>query len=252
MNRYEGNTAVVIGGTHGMGRAMVDALREGGARVLLTGHNEMNVAAARAELGPAADVVCSDVTRLAHIDALAEHVAEALGGIDALFVNQGYAAVAPFDEVTEATYDRHFDVNAKGAFFTVQRLAPLVRDGGAIVFTSSVADEGGAAGMIAYSASKAALWSFAQGFAAELLPRRIRVNAVSPGFIRTPSMGVDAPEEWKTEFSRIGDETTPMRRHGTAEEVAAATLFVAFEATFSTAVKLPAVGGLGRGIQAPA
>lgn len=127
-------------------------------------------------------------------------------------------------------------------------LAPLLNDGGSIVFTSSVADEGGVPGMVAYSASKAALWSMAQGFAAELLPRGIRVNAVSPGFIDTPTMGVDAPDELRREFMRIGDERTPMKRHGTAEEVAAAALFLAFDATFSTAVKLPVDGGLGRRI----
>ncbi len=125
-----------------------------------------------------------------------------------------------------------------------------MHDGGSIVFTSSVADDGGTPGMIAYSASKAALWSFAQGFAAELLPRGIRVNAVSPGFINTPSMGVDATDAERAEFSKLGDEITPMKRHGTAEEVAVAALFLAFDATFTTAAELPVDGGWGQGITA--
>ena len=251
MIEYAGKKAVVTGGTHGMGRAMVEALLAGGAEVLLTGRNEKNLEAARSKLGPQARVVRSDAASMVDIDDLGRQVGDAFGAIDALFVNHGYARVEPFEEVTEASYHRQFDVNAKGAFFTVQRLAPLIRDGGSIVFTGSVADEGGSPGMIAYSASKAALWSFAQGFAAELLPRGIRVNAVSPGFVDTPSMGVDAPEEWKAGFSEVGDEVTPMKRHGTPEEVARAAMFLAFGATFTTAVKLPVDGGLGRGIEAP-
>lgn len=251
MNNYAGKKAVVTGGTQGMGLAMVEALLEGGAEVLLTGRNEKNLEAARAELGAGAHVVRSDAARMSDIEALGIEIEERFDGIDAVFVNHGYARMESFDQVTEDTFDRQFDVNARGAFFTVQRLAPLIRDGGSIVFTSSIADEGGTPGMIAYSASKAALWSFAQGFAAELLPKGIRVNAVSPGFIETPSMGIDASEEWRAGFSEVGDEATPMKRHGTPGEVAKAALFLAFDATFTTAAKLPVDGGLGRGIEAP-
>ncbi len=251
MDEYAGKKAVVTGGTHGMGRAMVEALLEGGAEVLLTGRNGKNLEAARDGLGTGVHVVRSDAASMPDVEALGARVEDELGGIDALFVNHGYASMEPFEAVTEDSYDRHFDVNTRGAFFTVQRLVPLIRDGGSIVFTSSIADEGGTPGMIAYAASKAALWSFAQGFAAELLPRGIRVNAVSPGFIDTPSMGVDASEEWRAGFSELGDEITPMKRHGTPEEVAKAALFLAFDATFTTAVKLPVDGGLGRGIEAP-
>ncbi len=232
-----------------MGMAMTRALVDGGAQVVLTGRDAEKIASARTELGSRAAVVRADVTSMSDIEELAEQVGCRTAAIDALFVNQGYAALEPYDTVTEAVYDRHFDVNTKGAYFSVQRLAPLLRDGGAVVFTSSIADEGGSPGMIAYSASKAAVWSFAQGFAAELLPRGIRVNAVSPGFIATPSMGIDASEEAKADFSRLGDEITPMKRHGKPEEVAAAALFLAFEATYTTAVKLPVDGGLGQGIQ---
>jgi NAD(P)-dependent dehydrogenase (short-subunit alcohol dehydrogenase family) len=246
MSRYAGKKAVVTGGTHGMGLAIAKGLLDGGAEVLVTGRNERNFEEARAQLGPRAHVVRSDAASMADIDALGAAVKEALGEIDALFVNHGYAKLAPFDQVTEEVYDRHFDVNAKGAFFIVQRLAPLVRDGGAVVFTSSVADSGGSPGMLAYSGSKAALWSFAQGFAAELLPRGIRVNAVSPGFIDTPTMGVDASDADRATFQKLGDEVTPMRRHGTPGEVAAAALFLAFDATFTTGAKLPVDGGLGQ------
>lgn len=252
MSRYEGKKAVITGGTHGMGLAIGTALVERGAEVVVTGRNERNVEAARSVLGPGAQVVRSDVASMADIAALGDLVADRLGQLDAVFVNAGVAYLATVEESTEDVYDRTFDVNAKGAFFTVQRLIPLVRDGGSFVFTTSVADEGGSPGMGAYAGSKAALWSFAQVLAAELLPRRIRVNAVSPGFIDTPTMGVtDATTQQRAAFSKMGDEITPLRRHGTVDEVATAALFLAFEATFTTGVKLPVDGGLGRGLSAP-
>lgn len=252
MSKYAGKKAVVTGGTHGMGLAMVKALLDGGAEVLLTGRNEQNIDAARGELGHRAHVVRSDTASMADIESLGELVAERLSRVDAVFINAGVAYSQPFEQATEAIYDKIFDVNTKGAFFTVQRLLPLVRDGGSFVFTASVADEGGTPGMGPYAGSKAALWSFAQVLAAELLPRRIRVNAVSPGFIDTPTMGMTgASDEARAAFSKLGDEITPMKRHGTSEEVAAAALYLAFEATFTTGVKLPVDGGLGQGISAP-
>jgi NAD(P)-dependent dehydrogenase (short-subunit alcohol dehydrogenase family) len=168
-----------------------------------------------------------------------------------VLVNAGYSKLEPFDRVTEASYDRQFAVNAKGAFFTVQRLGPLVRDGGAFVFTTSVANKTGNPGMSVYSGAKAALWSFAQTFAAELLPRGIRVNAVSPGFIKTPTMGVDASDEERATFEQAGNALTPMGRNGSPEEVARAALFLAFDATFTTGVELPVDGGIAQGLAPP-
>jgi NAD(P)-dependent dehydrogenase (short-subunit alcohol dehydrogenase family) len=159
----------------------------------------------------------------------------------------------PVASVTEASFDRVFDVNTKGAFFTLQRLTPLVRDGGAIVMTTSVADGSGTPGMSVYAASKAALRSFASSLAAELLPRGIRVNAVSPGFIDTPTMGAAGlSDEQRALFRHLGDDITPMKRHGTAAEVARAVLFLAFDATFTTGTVLPVDGGLGQNLTPPA
>lgn len=252
MNKYAGKKAVVTGGTHGMGLAMVRALLDGGAEVLLTGSDEQRIEAARGELGSRAHPVRSDAANMADVDALGGLVETRFGQVDAVFINAGVAYGQPFEQVTEAMYDKTFDVNTKGAFFTVQRLIPLVRDGGSFVFTTSVADARGTPGMGAYAGSKAALWSFAQVLAAELLPRGIRVNAVSPGFIDTPTMGMTgASQEARAAFREVGDETTPMKRHGTSGEVAAAALFLAFDATFTTGVKLPVDGGLGQGISVP-
>lgn len=253
MKRYAGKKAVVTGGTHGMGFATVKALVDGGAAVVLTGRDEKNVESARRELGARARVERSDTASMADIDALAALVRRELGEIDLLFINAGVARLERIEEVTEASYDWTFGVNAKGAFFTVQRLCPLIRSGGSIVFTTSIANEGGHAGMSVYAASKAALRSFAQGFAAELLPRGIRVNAVSPGFIKTPTMGVaGASAELLAAFEKEGNAITPMARIGAPEEVARAVLFLAFDATFTTGVELPVDGGLGQGIDPPA
>jgi NAD(P)-dependent dehydrogenase (short-subunit alcohol dehydrogenase family) len=246
MGKYTGKKAVVTGGTIGMGRATVQALLEEGAEVLLTGRNEQNLDAARRELGPGAHVVRSDTASMADIDALGTLVEEKLGRIDFLFVNAGISELQPFDQVTEASYDRQFDVNAKGAFFTVRRLAPLVRDGGAIVLTTVTSGPANP-NLSVYSGTKAALRAFAQVFAAELVSRGIRVNTVGPGFIDTPTMGVTGlSDEERAALKKLGDEITPMKRHGTADEGARAALFLAFDATFTTGVELPVDGGLAQ------
>jgi NAD(P)-dependent dehydrogenase (short-subunit alcohol dehydrogenase family) len=242
--RYTGRKAVVTGGTHGMGLATVKALLEEGAEVLLTGRNERNLETARRELGSRALVVKSDTANLADIDALGALVKEKLGYLDFLFINAGISELGPFEKVTEATYDRIFEVNTKGAFFTVQRLAPLIREGGSVIFTTVA--EGPASGNLSvYAGSKAALRAFAQVFAAELVSKGIRVNAVGPGFIKTPTMGVAGlSDEDRSVLQKLGDQITPMRRHGTAEEVARAALFLAFDATFTTGIELAVDGGL--------
>ncbi|MDR6227309.1 SDR family oxidoreductase [Desmospora profundinema] len=246
LNIYAGKKAVVTGGTHGMGLAIVESLIDGGAEVLLTGKNEKNIASVRSKLGTKAHVVQSDASNMEDIQKLGKYVEDKLGKIDAVFINVGIAELEPFDQVTEASYDRQFNTNTKGAFFTVQRLAPLVQDGGSFVFTT-VTPATATPTMSVYCGTKAALRSFAQGFAAELLPRNIRVNAVAPGFITTPTMGVaGATQEERAALVMAGDEATPMKRHGTADEVARAALFLAFDATFSTGVELPVDGGISQ------
>jgi NAD(P)-dependent dehydrogenase (short-subunit alcohol dehydrogenase family) len=249
--RYATKKAVILGGTHGIGLATAEALARGGAEVVVTGRSSVQPGALAA-LGGRVHAVRSDVTSPSDLETLARTVEARLGRTDLLHVNVGVAELEPFEAVTEASFDRQFAVNTRGAFFAVQRLAPLVADGGAIVFTSSVADQGGTPGMIVYSATKAALVSMVSGFAAELLPRRIRVNAVSPGFIDTPTMGTAGlTAAQRQDFQTLGDAITPMGRHGTADEVARAVLFLAFEATFTTGSRLAVDGGLGQHITAP-
>jgi NAD(P)-dependent dehydrogenase (short-subunit alcohol dehydrogenase family) len=249
MNRFEGRTAVVTGGTHGMGLAMVERLLDEGAEVVLTGRDEKKIEAARAEVASdRAHVVRSDAASMADIRALADVVQDRLGRVDHLFVNHGIAEVQTLQEVTEESWDRHFAVNTKGAFFTVQSLSPLLSDGGSVVFTT-VANDAIFPGMSAYSGSKDAVRAFAHVLAAEFLPRKIRVNAVAPGFIKTPTMGVAGmTDEERAAFEKEGGETTPLKRMGTVEEVAAAALFLAADATFTTNVEFPVDGGLAQGL----
>lgn len=244
-----GKRAVVTGGTIGMGRAIVQALTDRGAEVMYTGRNDQRLAEAQAALDtPLAHPVRSDATDAIAIAALGDQVADRLGGIDYLFINQGIAEFQTIEEVTEESWDRIFDVNTKGAFFTVQRLVPLMSEGGSIVFTT-VSNDRIFPGLSAYSGAKEAVAAFAKVLAAELLPRKIRVNAIAPGFILTPTMGVaELTDEQRAEFIEQGNASPPMGRGGTVEEVAAAALYLATEATFTTGMELPVDGGFGQGL----
>jgi NAD(P)-dependent dehydrogenase (short-subunit alcohol dehydrogenase family) len=243
--KHLGKKAVVIGGTHGMGRATVEMLIENGVEVVLTGRTTE-----KAE-GIKAHAIASNAADLNDIVKLKAEVAQRLQDIDLLFINVGFSTLTPFDEASEADYDRTFDVNTKGAFFTAQHLAPLIKEGGSIVFTTSVAVNLGSPGLSVYAGAKAAVRAFSRGLAAELAPRNIRVNVVSPGFIDTPSMGVTGvPQEVLDEFKEEGDRITPLKRHGSMHEVATAVLFLAFDATFTTGAELAVDGGLGQGLTA--
>lgn len=180
---------------------------------------------------------------LGDLDALADRVRSEFGNFDLLFANAGVTRPGPLEGVTEADYDETLAVNAKGPYFAVQKLAPLMREGGAVVLTTSVANEMSLPMLSAYAASKAALRSMARTLARELLPRAIRVNAVSPGAIDSGvldrTMPADAAEEAKRQYS----EGTPMGRLGRSEEVAEAVAFLAFGATFTTGAELVVDGG---------
>jgi NAD(P)-dependent dehydrogenase (short-subunit alcohol dehydrogenase family) len=253
MGKYSSKKALVTGGTTGIGFGTARALIAEGAEVLLTGRKPETLEAVRRELGPRAHVLRSDSSSLSDIDSLGAHVERTLGALDLVLINAGYCKIEPFSEVTEVVYDQTFALNTKGVFFTVKRLAPLVRDGGAFVFTTSVADAVGYPGMSVYSGTKAAILAFARVFAAELMPRQIRVNAISPGFVKTPTMGIEgaSPAELAA-FEREGDLLTPMKRIGTTEEVARAVMFLGFEATFTTGTELVLDGGLTTLVAPPA
>lgn len=244
MNRLRDKTALVIGGTHGMGLATVRMLIDGGARVLLTGANAENAERAARDLNGRATVLRSDIASSDDRASLADAVADGFQPLDAMFIFAAIAEFAPFEAVTEASFDRQFAVNARGAFFAMQRLAPLVRDGGSITAVT-VTPATASPSMSVYMGSKAAVRAFAQGLAAELVGRPVRVNCLAPGFIDTPTLGVAGlSSEERRELARIGDLATPMKRHGTVEEIARAALFLGFDATFTTGVEFPVDGGI--------
>jgi NAD(P)-dependent dehydrogenase (short-subunit alcohol dehydrogenase family) len=243
MERYQGKKAVIIGGTSGMGLATAKMLLDGGARVLVTGRSQAGLDSAQKELGKGALVVSSDARSLTEIDALASRAKAEFDTFDLLFVNAGFSIRAPLESMTEAVYDEMFNLNAKGPLFAVQKLTPLINRGGSVVLTTSIANVKGMLGNAAYGAAKAALRSFARTLAAELLPRDIRVNAVTPGPIDTPIIGKAFPGDAGVQIREKMTGMVPMKRFGTSGEIAKAVLFLAFDATFTTGAELPVDGG---------
>ncbi|KAF2186571.1 NAD(P)-binding protein [Zopfia rhizophila CBS 207.26] len=248
MPSVNGSKAIIIGGTHGMGLATAQLLISQGAQVIVTGRSAEPIQSAKQQLGDQAHVIQSDTTSLPAISALAQTTIDHFGSetpLDLVFINAGYARLEPFTDVTEESYHRTCNTNILGAFFSAQKLAPLIKSGGSIIFTTSIANRRGIPGMSIYGAAKAAVHSLSQTLAAELAPRGIRVNVVSPGYIKTPTMGVvGTSREDLDEFEKQGAQVTPLGRIGAPEEVAKAVVFLGYEATFSTGSEVVVDGGL--------
>ncbi|OPX05410.1 SDR family oxidoreductase [Mycobacterium sp. AT1] len=240
MSNYDGKRVVITGGTSGIGLATAKALDAGGARVLVTGRTPASLAAAAAALGPRALVDRRDV---ADVDGLADRAAAEFGGVDLLVLNAGATAGATVEDTTGDQYDDLFAVNTRAPFFTVQRFVPLMPPGSAVVLTTSIANRKGIATTSVYSATKAALRSMTRTFAAELVDRGIRVNAVSPGPVDTGILERSMPAEAAREFIAAQRAVNPMRRLGEPEEVAKAIVFLAFDATYTTGAELTVDGG---------
>ncbi|WP_129843136.1 SDR family oxidoreductase [Streptomyces sp. RFCAC02] len=243
MSAYEGKNIVITGGSSGFGLTTAQLFADGGARVLVTGRDQEALDAARGRLGDRAVAVRSDAGSLADIEALADRVKTEFGTVDALFVNAGVNGFAPFEATTEEMFDQLLAINTKGAYFTVQKLAPLLAEGSGVVLTTSVANVLGLPALSAYAASKAALRSMTRGMARELLPRGIRVNAVSPGPIDSGILEKSMPAEAAAETKAGMAAENPMRRLGGTDEIARAVAFLAFDATFTTGAELPVDGG---------
>lgn len=241
---YSTKNAVITGGASGMGFSLAKLLVDGGARVAITGRSQASLDAARERLGDNAVTVRGDVSSLEDLDVLAERVKGEFGTVDGLFVNAGITRAMLLESMTEEAYDEQFDVNVKGAYFTVQKLVPMLSPGAGIVLTTSAANVMGMPTVSAYAAGKAAMRSMARTFAAELLPRGIRVNAISPGPVDTGILekGMSQEEADRIKTQVIADN--PMGRFGTPDEIATAAAFLAFDATFTTGVELPVDGGL--------
>lgn len=246
MNRLQEKIALITGGTTGIGLATAKLFQDEGAQVVVTGRNADTLSEAQQTLGPKATVIRSDASDLKSIDTLVSEVRQKFGRIDILFANAGIAQFAPVDQVSEGFFDNHFNLNVKGLYFVVQKALPLIPDGGAILLNASVVSRKGMPATSIYSATKAAVRSFGRTLAAELAPRRIRVNTISPGPVATPIFGkTGLPKEAIDQFSREMEQGVALKRFGTADEIAKVALFLASDdASFMVGAEVFVDGGL--------
>jgi NAD(P)-dependent dehydrogenase (short-subunit alcohol dehydrogenase family) len=226
-NRFDGKIALVTGGSSGIGLGTARRLLAEGAQVVITGRDKARLDAAVHALDDDRRVLAvpGDASDLDDLDALAEAVRTRHGRLDVLFANAGAASFEPIGETTEAAFDQLMGINVKGVFFTIQKLLPLLGDDGAIVINASWTLHRGLARAAAYSASKAAVHNLAHTLAAELGPRGIRVNSVSPGYIETPMFHAELTAEQKASVV----DGIVAGRVGTPDDVAAAVAFLASE-----------------------
>jgi NAD(P)-dependent dehydrogenase (short-subunit alcohol dehydrogenase family) len=244
--RLKGKIALITGGTTGIGFATAQLFQKEGAQVIVTGRNPKTVEDAQHALGPEALAVAADASNLAETDALMKIVAEKFGRLDVLFANAGVTQFSPIEQVDESFFDRHFDLNVKGLYFTVKKSLGLMSDGGAVLLNASVASRKGFAGASIYSATKAAVRSFGRTLAAELAPRRIRVVTISPGPVATALFSkLEMPKEAADAVAAGWAAGVALKRMGQPEEIARLALFLASdEASFITGTEVFADGGL--------
>ena len=238
--KLEGRIALVTGGSSGIGLAAAKRFAEEGAHVFIAGRRQQELDAALKEIGHNAVAIKADVSRIADLAHLFDTVKAAKGRIDVLFANAGIYEFTPFGTISEETYDRMFDINVKGTLFTVQLALPLIADRGSIILTGSVVGSKGFEAATVYSATKAAVRSFARTLTTDLKARKIRVNLVSPGPIQTPGLDVFANDDVKNALR----STVPLGRLGTADEIANAVLFLASDdSSYIAGVELFVDGG---------
>lgn len=247
-SKLAGKIAVVTGGNSGIGLATAKRFVAEGAKVIITGRRQPELDAAVKELGAAAFAVRSDVSNLADLDGLFATVKEKFGRVDVLFANAGIGVMQPLGQITEEAFDRTFNINVKGLLFTVQKALPLMPDGASIILNASIVSIKGMEAFSVYSATKAAVRSFARSWTTDLKARKIRVNAISPGPIDTP--GIDGLAKSPQEAAAIKDSliaSVPLGRMGDADEIAKAAVFLASDdSSFVAGIELFVDGGMAQ------
>lgn len=243
---FRGTRVLITGGNSGIGRAAAEAFAERGARVAITGRDPETLAATKSVLGDGALAIRADVTSLPDLDRVASEVHRAFGGLDVLIASAGISPILPADQVSEAFFDQVIGINLKGTYFTVQKCLPLLVDGASVILLGSSGAHLGVGGMSVYGASKAGVRSLARTFSAELLPRRIRVNVVSPGPVQTPILDrLGVPAEVAAMLTENIRRQVPLKRLGETREVVGALLFLASaDSTFIVGADLRVDGGL--------
>jgi NAD(P)-dependent dehydrogenase (short-subunit alcohol dehydrogenase family) len=246
--KLEGKIALITGGNSGIGLATAKQFVNEGAYVFITGRREAELAAAKKQIGKNVTAIQGDVSNLDDLERLFAQIRKEKGKIDIVFANAGVARYAPIGTITEDFFDSIFDINVKGVLFTVQKSLPLLRDGGSIILNASIVGSKGLSSNSVYSATKAAVRSFARTWTTDLKDRRIRVNAISPGPIDTPGLSeLLASSETGEQRKKMISNTVPLGRFGKPEEIATAVVFLASDdASYITGIELFVDGGFAQ------
>ncbi|AWH55142.1 oxidoreductase [Stenotrophomonas sp. ESTM1D_MKCIP4_1] len=244
---FNGKIALVTGGTTGIGLATAQHLANLGAKVFITGRRQPELDAAVAAIGAQATGIRADAAQPSDLDAVYAQIARQAGRLDILFANAGGGDMLPLGAITEEHFDRIFATNVRGVLFTVQKALPLLVDGASVILTGSTVSIQGTANFSVYSASKAAVRNFARSWALDLKERRIRVNVVSPGPIRTPGLGDLVPDEARQGLFDHLAAQVPLARLGEPQEIANAVAFLASDAaSFVNGIEFFVDGGMAQ------
>jgi NAD(P)-dependent dehydrogenase (short-subunit alcohol dehydrogenase family) len=248
MNKLEGKIALITGGNSGIGLATAKQFVNEGAYVFITGRRDPELAVAVKEIGRNVTGVQGDVSNLGDLDRLFAQIKREKGKLDIVFANAGMAKYAALGKITEELYDLTFDINVKGLLFTVQKALPLLPDGASIILNASIVASKGLSSNSVYSATKAAVRSFARTWTTDLKARRIRVNAVSPGSTDTPGLSdLLASGEAGQERLKMISNTVPLGRLGRPDEIAKAVVFLASDdSSYITGTELFVDGGFAQ------
>jgi NAD(P)-dependent dehydrogenase (short-subunit alcohol dehydrogenase family) len=245
-DRFTGKVAVVTGGNSGIGLAAAKAFAREGAQVAIIGRSEATLKSAQQEIGPESLALKADTSKVTEIAAAMDAIRRRFDRIDVLFVNAGVGRFIPFEEVSEEFFDEIVETNVKGVFFTVQKAAPILSRGAAVVLNASIAAHTGLPNSTVYAASKAAVVSLAKTLSADLLVRGVRVNAVSPGPVETPIFGrMNVPEDQLKQTKEWFAQQVPLKRFAQPDEIAEAVLYLSSsQSRFVVGTELVVDGGM--------